>query len=273
MQGQGDTTELKERGIQRAIELNLRAVCANPTKWASRYPYHHLDLNCGSGWNERANCFGSPVAAVRAMINEKKEKYDALFCDINPEATKALLRVPEMNDPRCFVIEGDNHEVLDVFAERIRRLNSNPAYAMGTILCDPNGCFDDKAVPIRELWKFTREFPRIDLILNLNEFVNACFRGHVRKGTDGFKDRLYIDIPDLPTFLNRKYWMIRQPIQKNGHRFVMLIGRNFRMRDDDPAWGLHHLDSPAGQAVMERIRGKSCNTAVTSNILDTLCFE
>lgn len=270
MQGQGDTTEFKQRGFQRTLEKNLWAVCANPTKYVSRFTYFHLDLNCGGGWNSRSQCIGSPLTAVRALASQGKKNYTAWFCDHNQEAVKQLVRVSEIaDDQRCFIIHGDNHEVLKNFGLYIAS-KDKPMYAMGTVLCDPNGCFYDNAVPIKELHEFSQRFPRIDLILNLNVRINRLIRGHVRENNGQWQ--AYIDIPDLPAYLNRNHWLIREPLQKKGNPFVMLIGRNMHMGDDQP-FGLYHLDSADGQRIMNRIREDSCVIQPTNNTALNLCLD
>jgi hypothetical protein len=271
-QGQGKTTEYKQRGIQRIIEINLKCVCANPTKYVSRFCYWHLDLHAGGGWNELAGCMGTPLAFKAAMAAHGKEFFRAYFCDKSHPAIHQLFERPEIGpDDRCFVFPGDNREVIAVFAAEIRRIENKPQHANGSIICDPNGYFYGEGVPQDELAEFCREFPKIDLIMNLNVLTLQRMRPHVRKGKGKWGEACLLEISDLPFLLNRKYWLIRNVLQKGGERFVLLVGRNFRI-GEDREFGLRFMDSPQGQAILRKIGDPKCTLPLTTSISDTLSF-
>lgn len=82
-QGQGRTTEMKVHGMSAAMAVTLK-VCTNPALAA--FPYWHIDLNSGCGFNHDARCFGSPLAFLAAVSNARKANYRAFFCDIQQDA-------------------------------------------------------------------------------------------------------------------------------------------------------------------------------------------
>lgn len=58
-------TEIKQRGLMAAFAINLaifqRQYGNNP-----RARYLHVDLNAGSGFNDKVGCIGSPLAFLAA---------------------------------------------------------------------------------------------------------------------------------------------------------------------------------------------------------------
>ena len=248
-QGQGATTEFKLRGIQAAITVTMR-VATGPH--LVRFPYWHIDLNSGCGINHDAGCIGSPLAFLQAA-SSLKPNYRAFFCDIREEAI-AELKGRVGTNSRCTLLRGDNRIALPLIAERIRGLERKPRFAMGTVLCDPNGYFYGDSVPADQLADFCREFPRIDIILNLNVRTRRLIRGCIEKRRAGWEDVRCLRLDELPSFLNRRHWLIRNLISKGGDQFVLMVGRNYRL-GDHRALGFHHLESVAGQAVLAAVEG------------------
>ena len=149
---------------------------------------------------------------------------------------------------------GNNRDALPLIADQIRRAERKPRYAMGTVLCDPNGYFYGDSVPANELADFCREFPRIDVILNLNVRTRRLIRGCIEKRRAGWENVCCLGLDELPWFLNRRHWLIRNLISKGGDQFVLMIGRNYRL-GDHRALGFHHWESAAGQAILAAVEG------------------
>ena len=248
-QGQGATTEFKLRGIQAAITVTMRVATA---PHLARFPYWHIDLNSGCGINRDAGCVGSPLAFLQAAYS-LKPNYRAFFCDIREEAITELKERVGTNG-RCSVFCGNNRNVLPLIADQIRRAEHKPHFAMDAVLCDPNGYFYGDSVPADELAAFCREFPRIDVILNLNVRTRRLIRGCIEKRRAGWENVRCLGLNELPVFLNRRFWLIRNLISKGGDQFVLMIGRNYRL-GDHRALGFHHLESVAGQAVLAAVEG------------------
>lgn len=248
-QGQGPTTEFKLRGIQAAITVTMRVATGSHLV---RFPYWHIDLNSGCGINHDAGCVGSPLAFLQAAYS-LKPNYRAFFCDIREEAIIELQERVGANR-RCTLLRGNNRDALPLIAGQIRRAERKPRFAMGTVLCDPNGYFYGDSVPADQLADFCREFPRIDMILNLNVRTRRLIRGCIEKRRAGWENVSCLGLNDLPGFLNRRYWLIRNLISKGGDQFVLMVGRNYRL-GDHRALGFHHLESSAGQAILAAVEG------------------
>jgi len=251
-QGQGGTTEWKERGILAALALNLK-LCTHPAKFHSRFNYWHLDLHSGSGWNEEVNCVGSPLAFLEVIRDFPDKRYQAFFCDHNPQLIDQLRVRPEIAmNGRCYVFCKENREILPVFAAAIRSSGDKPRYAMGSILVDPNGCCFGDAVPMQELQTFCREFPRIDILVNFNLRTWRMIRGCIDKGMKGFLGRTCPAPSDLRTLFKKEHCLIRDTLIRGGDPFIFWIGRNYPM-GEHPALGFFSLDSPRGQLILRRI--------------------
>ena len=91
-QGQGVTTEFKERGLQAAFTINLKVFNGLNARYNNAWRYFHFDLNCGSGINEEVGCIGSPIAFINAAEQTGCQSYFAGFCDTNETALAKLLK-------------------------------------------------------------------------------------------------------------------------------------------------------------------------------------
>jgi hypothetical protein len=254
VQGQSLVTIDKIRGIGSALAIGMRTAAAR-FAWA---PYHHADTNAGSGMNEEVSRVvgepvpGSPVVAVRTADAVGLKNFRGMFCEIDAERARTLANSHLRGRPNCFVFCGDNAEFIEVFAESIRRSGDKAQYAVGSIIVDPNGWFrrnkDGSGVPVAELVAFTREFPRVDVVLNLNVRTYHLMRGHGDKfGAMG--------APEIMSALGKEHWLL-SPVRKvGGDKFVLMIGRNFPT-GDHRRLGLCRVDSVEGRAVLQEIEAK-----------------
>jgi hypothetical protein len=170
------------------------------------------------------------------------------FCDHNPEYMRELQRRLGAVRDKSVLLQGDNQEAIEVFAECIRRAE-RPKYAIGSILIDPNGYFyrnqAGDGAPVDAVKWFSREFPRIDLILNLNirTYQMQTAHGHA------------VEAPrEVLRSLNKAHWLVGQT-HTAGRRFLLAIGRNMPT-GDHRALGLYRLESPQGQWIMNLAEGK-----------------
>ena len=249
-QGQGSGTEFKERGIKAALTVSLK-IAAKPS--LSMFRYWHIDLNSGCGFNEKANCFGSPVAFIDAAQENGREDYAAFFVDMDGGAIQKLEKNVLKDNARCFSFIGDNKEALPIIAQYIKNSGDNPQYAHGSILVDPNGYFG-KETPHEQLIEFSKEFPRIDIILNLNTRQHTLFSANIRKERKGWtKEKFNPSLSEIPMIFNKSYWLIRGEIG-SGDKFVLMVGRNIKA-GDHKALGFCHLDSETGQRIVNKVEG------------------
>ena len=225
-QGQSDlATERKQRGLAYALALSAAVIRKN-SSWAK--PYLHFDLNAGNGYNEIAGCVGSPVTFMK-MFGELPN-FRATFIDCDEEQLRVLGSRAVMQDQRCILHQGDNGEFL-------RALQLDGRWQFGTILSDPNGA----DIPVDELVYASRRYPKVDLIFHWNSTITKRLRYGLKPSQ--------IVLSEVPKLMHKSAWLIREPV--GPHQFAMLIGRNYR-GNDWPGGGFHHLDTPEGEAIMDR---------------------
>ena len=248
-QGQGSGTEFKERGIQAALSVSLQIAYAKfPT-----YPYWHIDLNSGSGFNSASGCIGSPKAFLNAAKAIGHQNCYSFFIDINPEAISELESTVLYNEAQSYSFLGNNSELLPVIDKLISRSERNPEHAVGSILCDPNGYFG-KETPHEALIDFSKKYPKIDIIFNLNTRQYRLIKGNIDKERKGWTNgRFHPSIRDIPSVFNKKHWLIRGEIGSKD-KFVLMVGRNMKA-GDHKSLGFEHLESPRGQMFADKAEG------------------
>lgn len=248
MQGQSSATLDKERHLASALSISMRILSG---KFAGRgYRYWHFDANAGCGWNDEVDVIGSPIVFHRVadqyLIGMDRE---AFFCDLNSNAIKQLelrLQNESRESQRSFLFPYDNEEVLEVFAEYIRKSGERKEYATGSVIVDPNGYWyrdkNGQGAPIKALTEFTKEFPRIDVILNLNTRAYKLQRSH---------EHNVMRPADVLASLNKSDWLVKRT--HTGHNeYLLAVGRNFPT-------GSHlqfcKLSSDGGRHIMTMIEG------------------
>lgn len=252
MNGQGQSIEStvdKERCLGSALTIGMKIA----SKFAGRgFGYWHFDANAGCGHNDMVDVPGSPVAFhVCADSHLKGMARRAFFCDLNGAALTELhtrqLRAEWKQS--SYLIKGDNEEGLDVFAECVKTSGERVEFAVGSIIVDPNGYWYRNAKgegpPIKSLMRFTAEFPRIDLILNLNARTYRLQRGQAH---DVLAPR------DVLASLNKAHWLVRWT-HHGANDWLLAVGRNFETGDHRKI-GFHKLNSPEGHEVMLKVEGR-----------------
>lgn len=247
VQGQGSHTEAKERGIQATLEASLRVAKPN---LKNKYNYYHIDLHSGSGYNEKVGCDGSPVAFLNATDKVNVSRYKAFFIEKDAgNASRLRHRPGVLNNDRVEVIEGDNRDGLNYVMQKLAKANEEPRFMLGSVLCDPNGYFG-RSVPHLQMESFFRTFVRFDIILNLNITQFKRQRGLVEQGSKGWGDRFNPYPSTLPRVFNKEHWYVRRALG-SGHRFIMMVGRNFDLqRNAHEKAGFHRIESADGQLIL-----------------------
>lgn len=244
-QGQSLLTLDKIRGIGSALAIGMKTV-ARKFGWA---PYHHADTNAGSGMNEQVSEIvgypvpGSPLVAVHAADASGLKKFRAMFCEMDPARAKTLANVHLAGRANCHVHCGDNAEFVEVFAESIRQSGDKPQYALGSIIVDPNGWFtrnrNKSGVPVRQLLAFTAEFPRVDVVMNLNVRTYQMMRGQSSVMTP----------QEIMAALRKDHWLVSAPRSVGGDKFMLMIGRNMAT-GDHKRLGLFRAETEDGRAAL-----------------------
>lgn len=251
-QGQNkEGTRRKEDGFEAIFTISLSI---SKALTVANYPYWHIDLFAGSGYNHDAFCDGSPMVFLRQACKANRP-IRAYFCDAVASAIDELTRrisaqrdhakqAMSIIETQCIL--ADNKTLLPLVIDTIRRREKRPACAIGTLLVDPNG---PKAVSeiLDYLQEFARSFPRIDLILNINLWALKRCLGHKRNGKAGFAWAYTIN--ELLEKLPRNHWMIRNPSTHKGHPFTVMIGRDLKTSSNQFK-DFHDVKSPIGRKIV-----------------------
>jgi hypothetical protein len=259
LQGQGVSTFRKEQGFGDVFRMSLRISKAPAV---AGYCYWHLDMNAGAGFNEKADCEGSPLVFMRAGAAARRG-FRAYFCEAEPAlAARLESRLRETPLPagcQAHVLRQDNAVALQQFAVAIGRAERRPDLAVGTCLCDPNAVRE--GFPVEALDFFLAQFKRIDFVLNLNVSVLRRGRGaRQRYESDpdappyfrGFKDWPDLARDLLPRF-HRRHWWIRNPPRVNSDQFTILVGRNVETKGA-PFRDFYRLESREGQQILHGLK-------------------
>ena len=153
-------------------------------------------------------------------------------------------------NPRCSVYHGDNREFVKAIPDLIRLQNENPAKALGSVLCDPNGI----GLPVAELSELSGSCSRLDLVLNYPARTWKRERAAGHKAAD-------IVLADMLRLLHKQHWLIQEPLASDRHEWMIMVGRNFGMGDWQK-FRFHHLDSPKGRQIL--LRALSINERTSS---------
>lgn len=259
-QGQSLATIDKERRIGAALSVGMQIASAKFGHMG--FNYWHFDANAGPGWNSLVNTAGSPLVfwqvATACLSGLRPAPF---FCDIDTDALRRLqvrMRSAPTLAERSVLLPGDNQDALEVFAEVIRARERRPQFAVGSVLIDPNGYFyrNPKGIgaPIDALKWFTREFPRIDVVLNLNIRTYQMQAAH---GHNVLPPR------EVLASLNKQHWLVAQANVSNGNgkggnRFLLAVGRNVETGDHKKLQLYKHT-SEHGEYILNMAEGKRQN--------------
>ena len=243
-QGQSAQTVYKERRIGAALAVGMSI--ASRHFGGRGYGYYHLDANAGSGWNAEYGVPGSPIMFWDIANDHLKGlKPSAFFCDISvaslSELQNRLAKRPNSHElQNSIILPGNNLEALEVFSETIRQSGERPQYAIGSVLIDPNGYFYETGVPVALLGPFSQEFPRIDVILNLNLRTYRMQRSH---------GHAVLPPRDVLRSLGKAHWLVAKAVGRGTH-FLTAIGRNVAT-GEHRSLGFYASDSVEGQAILD----------------------
>lgn len=262
-QGQGVHTGEKQYGLDRILTLWLSIVKnikhnAEAGKYNQKMreiierPIVILDLNAGTGWNDKVNCIGSPLIILDAV---KRFPYRTFldFIEIDEPSSRALYQRLEACKKtgskdffECYI--GDNKEVLPQILENMDEKR------YGLIYHDPNG------VPDFDLMRTVSYNPK-------SRFIDIMFRisgtnyKRTRLGMDAFGAKnchphlvgKYPKLTDQLKKINKKHWIIRDIIDPDPYQWTFLMGTNWT---DFPAWkkeGFYDTESLRGKEILRRV--------------------
>lgn len=243
-QGQSTTTIDKERRIAAALSVGMRI--ANAKFGGKGYRYFYFDANCGSGWNHQVDVPGSPLVFWHIMQESAPGLTPAAyFCDRDVIAVEQLRARFSADGATAgsILLPCDNEDGLRHFADAIRRSGEVAKYAIGAVLVDPNGYFYRSAsgigAPVRALRWFVAEFPRIDIILNLNMRTYHLQRGQ----------RHDVVTPvEVLASLRKQHWLVSRAGGQSRH--LLAVGRNTET-GDHKSMGFYLADSEIGRKILD----------------------
>jgi hypothetical protein len=254
----------KQRGFGSAIALGMKIANGAFGHFKPPARYWCLDTNAGTGWNRKVDpnteevlidVPGSPLVfhmmADRYLPNMMR---CPIFCERDGSALAELrqrlidLRYEDRSPGgiRSKLFQGDNEVAVQMLAESIRRHERKPEFATGCVIVDPNGCWyrgkDNNGPPVSGLTALSREFPRIDLILNLNIRSHHLNRSYDwGSGIPSFRE-LFVDV------LRKKHWLVKRT-QVRGNGYLLAVGRNMTT-GAHPSLGMFDINSDAGKEIM-----------------------
>jgi hypothetical protein len=244
-QGQGKHTAAKIAGFEAALRQNVAIVA----KGIRAQHYFHFDMNAGSGWNDRASCYGSPLAFRAAACSAGFPSAMSFCCELDPAAAKQLAERTKV-DPYTYVVCGRNQKFAEMIPRIISRFGVDPSEAFGSILLDPNDQCRD-AIPYEELRHATAACPRLDVFFNFPQLAMKRIVAAVQKGkhpASSARDCFHID--DMPQVMGRNHlWIKQTPDMGN---FALVVGRNTDNVSADRQTGLAAWDSDNGILYRER---------------------
>jgi three-Cys-motif partner protein len=228
-------TAQKNEDFQYILHLHIKITRAtlyrNP--WASKR-YHYFDITAGPGGGQFG--LGSPLIFM-GEIGLAEIPYQAVFIDQDERACERLTTAlsPYMSQGRISVHCGNHHEILKKYIFDGRPDNKQ----FGLIYDDPSG-----QIPSFDLLAdFATCHHRIDILVYVSS-TNIKRQYHCNLCSCNLRLDEYIKrIP-------KRVWLIREP--QGCHQWTFLIGTNW---DSFPAFknkGFYYIDSPEGQAILER---------------------
>jgi hypothetical protein len=250
-QGQGPTTRHKERIYGSIFKINrdiAKRIC-------KRFPYIHVDLNSGSGYNEDRKCDGSPVV-FHDLVASGSMDFRMIACDIDPQAVDTLRSRELAGDNRVDIVCCDNKEIFPLVEQRIRETQGRPYMATGSVVLDPNGYLHRKQTPVDELMAFAQKYPRMDMILNLNIRDYLRVVGLRAKPTSTKWHSMFWPHPkELPELFHREFGLvaIRKPVNGTGDAFITLVMRNYQAGDHQKL-GLYDFTRDTGKQMLTELR-------------------
>lgn len=160
--GHGPETARKQERFTKLLRVHLAATYAviDRNSWAQR-AYHFIDLTAGPG--EVAGIEGSPLIFIREAARLERP-YWGWFCEQDDQSAAELQQRLLDEGPigeRAQVFAYDNALAVPEIAEWLRSVNGAP---FGLIYADPNGTW----VPVTVIAELVREFPRLDVLLNVS---------------------------------------------------------------------------------------------------------
>jgi len=261
MQGQSLYTSFKQERFSPVLAQSLRISKASSV---ARFPYYHVDLNAGGGYNHEVDVQGSPLNFLAAVARTQRDNVHAFFIDQAASCIEELIAQPALASfpsDRLAIFHGDNAEVLPVVDEYVAAHERRPWHAMGSILVDPNGYHD--GVPWDALRTFCEAHPRFDLFFNLNVRSFRMERAHIIAKTSPAWERKRLQpLSAFAEWFHRPHWMWTEPIQLAGNTWIQGVGRTMpTLAAGYASLGFYDSQSDRGRSIVDAFDGTTKDSA------------
>jgi three-Cys-motif partner protein len=259
-QGQSGYTKFKHARFSPVLAQSLRISKAASIE---RFPYYHVDLNAGGGFNHDVHVKGSPLNFLDAVERTNRLNFYAFFVDNNPACIAELAQRPELAkySTRVSVHGGDNAEILPVVSQFIAARERNPHHAVGSIVIDPNGYH--KGVPWTALHDFCADHPKFDVFVNLNVRSFSLERPHILEGgKKGWAAHVLHPLSTFRTWFSRPHWMWTDVTTIGGNHWIQGVGRTLATHSEGyRSLGFYDSRSDEARAIIDGIEGTAVATA------------
>ena len=235
----GAETEQKERDFGGLHEMHTN-ICKSPTILGRRgaLPYLFVDLNGGPGMLERQGRQfpGSPLIAVETL-ERSGLPYQTIHFEQDLERAAQLEEAlaPYIRQGRTSVIPGRFQTGMRAWLAA----NGQQEYRHGLVYSDPTG----DPIPVEIFNEIAGYLPRVDLLA----YVLANDQYKRANGGGAQRGRVNDDI----LAVKKKRVLIRK--EASAHQYTFILWTNWTKF---PAWTareFHPIDSPTGQAILDRI--------------------
>jgi len=252
-QGQSSYTQFKLERFGPVLAQSLKISTAEPVK---RFPYYHIDLNAGGGYNHEVGVPGSPLNFLGAVARHRRDNVFVFLVDHDATCIRELIAQPDIlafRRDRLSIHHADNAEIFDLVSERIIANERKPQYAMGSIVIDPNGYHN--GVPWDALKVFCKQYPRMDLFFNLNIRCFRLERPHILAARhEAWRKKQLHPLSEFPAWFTRRHWMWTQPCQIKGNTWVQGVARTMETHTAGySSLGFYDSQSERGRAILQSI--------------------
>lgn len=242
-QGQSKATRPKQEALAAFITAHARIVEVIQSKhqWAGAYCY--VETNAGSGWNDKADCLGSPLVAIEQLRQCSQLNYRCTFIEKHRRSAAALAdRIEGIGA----VINADHTIALPSLEV--------PQKAFGLVYADPNALKDAPFEAMRTFFA-RKDTQLIDALINVNAHTVHRVVASQKAGTPGG----YYDLPGIMRRVGKQHWWIRRPFVTPGNKWTFLFGSNNSnlniKRLGSVDLPLFRIESPEGKSILESLTG------------------
>jgi three-Cys-motif partner protein len=263
LQGQGPQTTAKQYALEKVLgqwlgiinRIKIKAQnstikYSQPLREIALRPPIYVDMNAGSGWNEKVNCIGSPL-----LFMSEASKYefdiDANFieCDAN-KTTLLYHRLKEAFPCKKYNVRtGNNQEILpNIIKEGEKRY--------GLVYCDPNGP-KNLQLDNLELISKHQKFRFVDLLIR----ISGKDYKRVRNGVDKFGEKRgyphligkYQNLKIAISGIKKTKWFIREIQEPDPHEWTFLFGTNWPEYKAMAGAGFYDIKSARGAKIFDQV--------------------